>query len=130
MRYIYRSYAVSVCLVCIAFWMLMIPQAVVSFPLSSAAWSDSEWEAHCLPVRTSYNPHQALSNHSLSLKTSDPRFLDFLYWVWANKIIEHQVEQMGGTGWDGPKAGVIFHWAPGSRWETHTTMPLDDAIHH
>ena len=26
----------------------------------------------------------------------------------------------GGTGWDGPKGGVIFHWAPGSHWERDT----------
>jgi hypothetical protein len=60
----------------------------------------------------------------------DERFVDFLFWVWANKIIEHQVEQVGGTEWEGPTNGVIFHWAPGSRWETHTVAPFDHAIHH
>jgi len=60
----------------------------------------------------------------------DSRLLDFLYWVWANKLLEHQVEQLGGTEWAGPTTGVIFHWAPGSRWETHTVVPLAQAIHH
>jgi hypothetical protein len=110
--------------------MFVMTPAASAFPLSSAAWSESEWEAHCQSVRTSYNPHHPLPNTSLSLKPHDPRFLDFLYWVWANKIIEHQVEQMGGTEWEGPDSGVIFHWAPGSRWETHTTMPLEHATHH
>jgi hypothetical protein len=81
-------------------------------------------------VRTSYNAETPLSNDALSLTADDPRFLDFLYWVWANKITEHQVEQMGGTEWDGPGDGVIFHWAPGSRWETHTSMSFTHAIHH
>lgn len=26
--------------------------------------------------------------------------------------------------------GVIFHWAPGSRWETHTVALFEHAIHH
>jgi hypothetical protein len=43
----------------------------------------------------------------------DPRFNDFLYGIWANKVLEHQVEQIGGTEWTGPSDGVIFHWAPG-----------------
>lgn len=116
-------------MVCIALTVLLTPHAV-AFPLSSAAWSDDQWEAHCQPVRTSYNPEGPLTNDTLSLTTEDPRFLDFLYWVWANKIIEHQVEQVGGTEWNGPADGVIFHWAPGSRWETHTSMALDHAIHH
>jgi hypothetical protein len=71
-----------------------------------------------------------LTNDTLTLTTQDPRFLDFLYWVWANKLTEHQVEQVGGTEWHGPRDGVIFHWAPGSRWERHTVMSFDHAIHH
>ena len=130
MSHINRSYSVGMCLACIACVIFVTTQTAIAFPLSSAAWSDREWEAHCQSVKTSYNPHHPLTNTSLSLKPHDPRFLDFLYWVWANKIIEHQVEQMGGTEWEGPDSGVIFHWAPGSRWETHTTMPLEHAIHH
>ena len=102
----------------------------IAFPLSGAAWSNDEWEAHCKSVRTSYNEEAPLTNDALTITTEDPRFLDFLYWVWANKIIEHQVEQVGGTEWRGPRDGVIFHWAPGSRWETHTLLSFDHAIHH
>ena len=101
-----------------------------AFPVSGAAWSETQWEQHCKDVRTSYNPSSRLDMKILTLKEDDPRFLDFLYWVWANKIIEHQVEQVGGTEWNGPKNGVIFHWAPGSRWETHTLAPFEHAIHH
>ncbi|MGH7256170.1 MAG: hypothetical protein ACREI3_10375 [Nitrospirales bacterium] len=101
-----------------------------AFPVSRAAWSDAEWAQRCRPVRTSYNPSSPLRTDALTLTPDDPRFLDFLYWVWANKIIEHQVEQVGGTEWAGPTDGVIFHWAPGSRWETHTVVPFDHAIHH
>jgi hypothetical protein len=101
-----------------------------AFPVSKAAWSDAQWERRCQGIRTSYNPTAPLNVKALTLKQDDPRFLDFLYWVWANKIIEHQVEQVGGTEWNGPKNGVIFHWAPGSRWETHTVVPFEHAIHH
>lgn len=101
-----------------------------AFPVSGAAWSDTQWERRCKDVRTSYNQAAPLNTKALTLKPDDPRFLDFLYWVWANKIIEHQVEQVGGTEWKGPTNGVIFHWAPGSRWETHTVVPFDHAIHH
>lgn len=101
-----------------------------AFPVSGAAWSDAQWERHCKKVKTTYNPTSPLDLKTLTLKPDDPRFVDFLYWVWANKIIEHQVEQVGGTEWKGPKNGVIFHWAPGSRWETHTVVPFEHAIHH
>ena len=101
-----------------------------AFPVSKAAWSEAQWERHCKKVRTSYNPTSSLDVKALTLKPDDPRFVDFLYWVWANKIIEHQVEQVGGTEWKGPTNGVIFHWAPGSRWETHTVVPFEHAIHH
>jgi hypothetical protein len=101
-----------------------------AFPVSGAAWSETQWAQHCIDVRTSYNQASPLNTKALTLKPDDPRFLDFLYWVWANKIIEHQVEQVGGTEWNGPKNGVIFHWAPGSRWETHTVVPFEHAIHH
>ncbi|MGH7230890.1 MAG: hypothetical protein ACREJU_05945 [Nitrospiraceae bacterium] len=101
-----------------------------AFPIGAAAWSDVQWAQHCRHVRTTYNPDSLLRMDSLTLTQDDPRFLDFLYWIWANKIIEHQVEQIGGTEWSGPSTGVIFHWAPGSRWETHTVVPLDHAIHH
>jgi hypothetical protein len=101
-----------------------------AFPVSNAAWSEAQWEQHCKDIRTTYNPTAPLSTNALTLKPDNPRFVDFLYWVWANKIIEHQVEQVGGTEWKGPTNGVIFHWAPGSRWETHTVVPFEHAIHH
>ena len=101
-----------------------------AFPVSSIAWSDAQWEQRCSAVRTTYNPTGAFRNDRLTLNQDDPRFLDFLHWVWANKILEHQVEQIGGTEWNGPPHGVIFHWAPGSRWEMHTVIPLSHAIHH
>lgn len=101
-----------------------------AFSISGAAWSDSQWQQRCKNVRTSYNPTSPLNMQALTLKEDDPRFLDFLYWVWANKILEHQVEQVGGTEWNGPKNGVIFHWAPGSRWETHTVASFEHAVHH
>lgn len=113
-------------IICLA----LLPLPLHAFPVSSAAWSDAQWEQHCKPVRTSYNPSSPLRTDALTLKPEDPRFLDFLYWVWANKIIEHQVEQVGGTEWKGPENGVIFHWAPGSRWETHTVATWEHAIHH
>lgn len=109
---------------------IVLPASTPAFPISSAAWSNSIWESHCKDVRTSYNPKQSLATDRLTLTPDDPRFSDFLYWVWANKILEHQVEQIGGTEWKGPTDGVIFHWAPGSRWETHTVAPFDHAIHH
>jgi hypothetical protein len=110
--------------------LLLCASQASAFPVSQAAWSDQVWEAHCTPIRTSFNPESALPTDRLTLGPHDPRFVDFLYWVWANKITEHQVEQIGGTEWDGPRNGVIFHWAPGSRWETHTVMPLEHAIEH
>ncbi len=106
------------------------PDHGMAFPVSGAAWSDAQWQAHCKDVRTSYNPQTPLRTDALTITPDDPRFVDFVFWVWANKIIEHQVEQVGGTEWKGPTNGVIFHWAPGSRWETHTLVPFDDAIHH
>lgn len=109
---------------------LAFPPVTRAFPISSAAWSNAVWQDHCQEVRTSYNPAHSLATDRLTLTPDDPRFSDFLYWVWANKILEHQVEQIGGTEWKGPTDGVIFHWAPGSRWETHTVAPFDHAIHH
>lgn len=101
-----------------------------AFPVGEAAWSNAEWEARCKPVRTTYNPTRPLSTTALTLSPTDERFVDFLYWVWANKIAEHQVEQVGGTEWEGPEDGVIFHWAPGSRWEMHTVVSFEHALHH
>jgi hypothetical protein len=110
--------------------LLVFPPVTSAFPIGSAAWSNSVWEDHCKDVRTSYNSKHSLATDRLTLTPGDPRFSDFLYWVWANKILEHQVEQIGGTEWAGPTEGVIFHWAPGSRWETHTVASFDHAIHH
>jgi hypothetical protein len=110
--------------------LLSLPPVALAFQISNAAWSNSVWEEHCKDVRTSYNRDNSLSPDRLTITSKDPRFPDFLYWVWANKILEHQVEQIGGTEWSGPTHGVIFHWAPGSRWETHTIATLEHAIHH
>lgn len=110
--------------------LIPLPANLYAFPISSAAWTPAQWEQRCKPVRTSYNSAAPLSTDRLTLKSSDPRFVDFLYWVWANKITEHQVEAVGGTEWAGPKTGVTFHWAPGSRWEMHTLVPWSHAIHH
>jgi hypothetical protein len=109
---------------------LGLPFSGLAFPVSHAAWSKNTWLAHCKDVRTSFNPKVPLSAEHLTLTPTDVRFNDFVYWVWANKILEHQVEQVGGTEWDGPTDGVIFHWAPGSRWETHTVVPFKEAITH
>jgi hypothetical protein len=114
----------------VAWVVILFPSVVSAFPVSVAAWSDGEWKRHCTMVRTSYNSEGPLRSDVLTLTPGDPRFLDFVYWVWANKIIEHQVEQVGGTEWKGPPDGVIFHWAPGSRWETHTVVNFHHAIHH
>lgn len=124
-----RSGRLACALIGLTSWLLIAP-AAQPFPISPASWSNATWERRCRDVRTTFNPSSLLSNKILTIQPDDPRFLDFLSWVWANKIIEHQVEQPGGTEWKGPQTGVIFHWAPGSRWETHTVMPLEHAIHH
>ncbi len=113
----------------VAWWISSVVNAD-AFPVSAAAWSDAQWEQHCKHVRTTYNPAAPLSTKALTIQPDDLRFLDLLYWVWANKITEHQVEQVGGTEWSGPTTGVIFHWAPGSRWETHTVASFEHTIHH
>lgn len=121
-----RRLLTGLCIICLS----IVHERVQAFPVSDAAWSEAQWEQHCKDVRTTYNPTSPLRTDILTIQPDDPRFLDFLYWVWANKIIEHQVEQIGGTEWKGPTDGVIFHWAPGSRWETHTIVPFSHAIHH
>ncbi len=103
---------------------------VAALPIGKYAWSDAEWLKRCRDVRTSYNPDHALNPHKLTIKVDDPRFDDFLYWAWMNQIPEHQVEPLGGEGWDGPADGVIFHWAPGSRWEAHTVLGFGATIGH
>lgn len=114
-----------------AIWVLTAwAMTVEAFPISGAAWTNEQWQQHCKSVRTTYNAKSSLATEKLTIRPDDRRFLDFLYWVWANKIIEHQVEQVGGTDWNGPSTGVIFHWAPGSRWETHTVVSFQHAIHH
>jgi len=81
-------------------------------------------------VRTSYNPDADLTDSTLTLVPGDPRWLDFVYWALNNKVAEHQVEAYGGTAWDGPKGGVIFHWAPGSHWERDTLVSFGFTIGH
>jgi cytochrome c oxidase cbb3-type subunit 2 len=94
------------------------------------SWTREQWQQRCGGVRTSYNPGAELSDTTLTLVPGDPRWVDFVYWSFNNKVAEHQVEAYGGTGWAGPKGGVIFHWAPGSHWERDTLASFGFAIGH
>ncbi len=98
--------------------------------LSRMAWTKEKWQERCKGVRTSYNPNADLSDDTLTLVPGDPRWIDFVFWAFNNKLAEHQVEAYGGTGWDGPKGGVIFHWAPGSHWERDTLASFGFTIGH
>jgi mono/diheme cytochrome c family protein len=98
--------------------------------LGPSAWTSAEWRKQCLGVRTSYNATADLTDETLTLVPGDPRWLDFVYWSIDNKVAEHQVEAYGGTGWEGPKGGVIFHWAPGSHWERDTLASFGFTIGH
>lgn len=98
--------------------------------LSPIAWSSKEWQQGCNGERTSYNPDHDLSDTELTIVPGDPLWLDFVYWTLNNKIAEHQVEQYGGTEWDGPVGGVVFHWAPGSHWERDTLASFGFTIGH
>jgi hypothetical protein len=51
----------------------------LAFSIGEAAWSDKQWMGHCSNVRTSINPHHALTNEALTLTLHDPRLVDFLY---------------------------------------------------
>lgn len=98
--------------------------------LSPLAWTGLQWRESCEGVRTSYNTDADLTDSDLTLVPGDPMWLDFVYWALNNKIAEHQVEQYGGTGWDGPQGGVIFYWAPGSHWERNTLASFGFTIGH
>ncbi|HUL45192.1 MAG TPA: c-type cytochrome [Bacteroidota bacterium] len=98
--------------------------------ISGFAWDAAEWAEKTKGIRTSYNPDHDLDATQLTLTPGDPRWLDFVFWCFNNKLAEHQVEAYGGTEWDGPTGGVIFHWAPGSRWETHTLASFGFTIGH
>jgi mono/diheme cytochrome c family protein len=98
--------------------------------ISGFAWDKDEWANRTKGIRTSYNPDHDLNAETLTLVPGDERWLDFMFWCFNNKLAEHQVEAYGGTEWDGPKGGVIFHWAPGSRWETHTLASFGFTIGH
>lgn len=98
--------------------------------ISAFAWDKEQWNQHTKGIRTSYNPDRDLNAETLTLVPGDERWLDFVYWCFNNKVAEHQVEAYGGTGWSGPTGGVIFHWAPGSRWETHTLASFGFTIGH
>ncbi len=98
--------------------------------ISGFAWSNEEWATRSKGVRTSYNPNTDLNTETLTLVPGDARWLDFVFWCFNNKLAEHQVEAYGGTEWKGPTGGVIFHWAPGSRWETHTLASFGFTIGH
>jgi cytochrome c oxidase cbb3-type subunit 2 len=98
--------------------------------LGPSSWTSAEWQDRCRGVRTSFNRDGDLSDANLTLVPGDPRWLDFVYWAIDNKVAEHQVEAYGGTGWDGPKGGVIFHWAPGSHWERDTLASFGFTVGH
>ena len=98
--------------------------------IGAFAWTDDQWRLHCAGVRTSYNPDHDLDHTQLTLRPSDPRWLDFVFWSLNNKINEHQFEAIGGTGWRGPTDGVLFHWAPGSHWERDTLHSFGFVIGH
>lgn len=98
--------------------------------ISGFAWDRDEWAKRAKGIRTSYNPENDLNADTLTLVPGDERWLDFMFWCYNNKVVEHQVEAYGGTEWDGPKGGVLFHWAPGSRWETHTLASFGFTIGH
>lgn len=98
--------------------------------LSPMTWTQAEWQDRCRGVRTSYNPKSDLTDETLTLVPGDARWLDFVYWSFNNKAAEHQVEAYGGTGWEGPQGGVIFHWAPGSHWERHTLASFGFTLGH
>ena len=98
--------------------------------ISGFAWVKDEWARRTKGIRTSYNPNSDLNSETLTLVPGDERWLDFVFWCFNNKLAEHQVEAYGGTEWEGPQGGVIFHWAPGSRWETHTLASFGFTIGH
>src|SRR5689334_20676596 len=98
--------------------------------LGSFAWTADQWKKRCLGVRTSYNPSDDLTDDTLTLVPGDPRWIDFVYWTLNNKVAEHQVEAYGGTSWEGPKGGVIFHWAPGSHWERDVLASFGFTLGH
>jgi mono/diheme cytochrome c family protein len=98
--------------------------------VGSFVWTDAQWHTRCRNVRTSYNPVSDLREDALTLRPQDPRWLDFVFWTLNNKVNEHQVEAYGGTGWKGPKGGVIFHFAPGSRWERDSLHSFGFTIGH
>lgn len=98
--------------------------------LGPGAWTAEQWEARCHGVRTSFNPDRELSDTALTVVPGDERWVDFVYWSFANKVAEHQVESYGGTGWDGPTGGVVFHWAPGSHWERDTLASFGFTLGH
>ena len=76
--------------------LLVFPERTAAFAISSAAWSNSIWEDHCKDVRTSYNPDRSLAIDRLTLTLTDPRFSDFLYWIWANKFLNIKWSRSGG----------------------------------
>src|SRR5689334_15004075 len=59
--------------------------------VGSFAWTDAQWHSHCRGVQTSYNPKGDLREDALTLRPSDPRWLDFVFWTLSNKVNEHQV---------------------------------------
>jgi cytochrome c oxidase cbb3-type subunit 2 len=98
--------------------------------LGPTAWNQQQWLEKVKGIRTSYNPDADLNAETLTLVPGDERWLDFVYWCLNNKVAEHQVEAYGGTDWEGPTGGVIFHWAPGSHWETHTLASFGFTLGH
>ncbi|MGZ3428873.1 MAG: hypothetical protein ACXVCV_19605, partial [Polyangia bacterium] len=124
----HMSRAISLC--CVVLFLVGCRGRTNRAHLGPGAWTSAQWQERCGGVRTSYNPENELSDSELTLTPGDARWLDFVYWAIANKVAEHQVESYGGTGWDGPKGGIVFHWAPGSHWERDTLASFGFTLGH
>lgn len=111
-------------------WLAMSGCGAPPTDLGPNAWNNQQWAEKVKGLRTSYNPVDDLSSEELTLVPGDERWLDFVYWSFANKLSERQIEAYGGTDGEDPAGGVLFHWAPGSHWETHTLASWGLTIGH
>lgn len=71
-----------------------------------------------------------LSTSELTITPEDALWVDFLYWVWANGILEYRLEGVSERDTTSPPSGVVLRWAPGSRWEKKTVVSFGFAIGH
>ena len=51
--------------------LVLLPASAHAFPISSAAWSSSDWEQHCKDVRTTFNRDRPVATDRLTLTTTD-----------------------------------------------------------